>query len=126
MTILLALACLALDGDTLRCRIEGQLVSVRLLGIDAPELPGHCRKGRACVAGDPYRATRILQAAVRSQSVAVTPAGRDRWGLLLATAQTGRAGDLSCHQLRQRAAEYVRKWDTGRRIARACPRETGR
>ena len=31
--------CTVVDGDPLRCGSE----RVRLLGIDAPELPGHCR-----------------------------------------------------------------------------------
>lgn len=128
MSILLALSaltgtCTAIDGDTLRCRIADrpQLEHIRLLAIDAPELPGHCRKGRRCVKGDPYRATRVLANAVRGQTVTLSTIGRDRWGRLLATARTGRAGDLSCHLLRQGVAEYVRHWDTGRPIARTCP-----
>ena len=38
------------DGDTLRCQ-DG--TRIRLSGIDAPELDGHCQPGRACVPGDP-------------------------------------------------------------------------
>src|ERR1700712_1173347 len=49
--------CRVVDGDTLRCGNE----RVRLLGIDAPELPGHCRIGRACAPGDPYASTASLQ-----------------------------------------------------------------
>jgi endonuclease YncB( thermonuclease family) len=41
--------CTVTDGDTIRCNGE----RIRLLGIDTPELPGHCRKGRDCVSGDP-------------------------------------------------------------------------
>lgn len=33
--------CTVTDGDTLRCGSEW----IRLLGIDALELPGHCRSG---------------------------------------------------------------------------------
>lgn len=47
----------AIDGDTFR--IEDR--RYRLARIDAPELPGHCRPGRHCVAGDPYAAKRALQ-----------------------------------------------------------------
>lgn len=127
MTILLAAAlatnCIAVDGDTLRCRVDGAQTSIRLLAIDAPELPGHCRKGRVCAPGDPWRAKRVLQNAVRGQTVQIRPAGKDRWGRTLATASTGRVGDLSCHMLRQDAAIYVRRWDNARRVRTACPRE---
>lgn len=53
-----ALACLliAIDGETLRCGKE----RIRLLGIDAPETPGHCRRGRKCVEGDPYASKAAL------------------------------------------------------------------
>lgn len=46
----LVAGCTVTDGDTIRCGAE----RIRLLGIDAPELPGHCRSGRACAPGDPY------------------------------------------------------------------------
>lgn len=45
--------CTVNDGDTIRCNGE----RVRLLGIDAPELPGHCRSGRDCAPGDRYAST---------------------------------------------------------------------
>ena len=125
MTLLLAAAlsvpCVAIDGDTLRCRIKGQQVSVRLLAIDTPELPGHCRKGRKCAPGDPWLAKRTLERAIRFKVVQVQPRGWDRFGRMLATARVDPNGDLSCHQLRERVAIYVRHWDTGRAVARQCP-----
>jgi endonuclease YncB( thermonuclease family) len=51
--------CSVTDGDTIRCGDE----RIRLLGIDAPELPGHCRSGRNCAPGDPYASTSSLTAA---------------------------------------------------------------
>ena len=42
-----------LDGDTFTC--DGK--RIRMAGIDAPELPGHCRTGRDCAPGDPYDST---------------------------------------------------------------------
>lgn len=122
MTILLALACIAVDGDTLRCRVEGQTqpLRVRLLGIDAPELPAHCRKGRTCAPGDPVASTRSLARAIYRQRVAIQPVTLDHYGRTVARASTP-AGDLSCHQLRARAAVYVPHWDNGRAVARQCP-----
>jgi micrococcal nuclease len=48
---------IAIDGDTFRNGSE----RFRLARIDAPEMPGHCRPGRQCVAGDPYASQRALQ-----------------------------------------------------------------
>lgn len=58
-TIFLCLAAHAVDGDTLRCGAGIGLV--RLAAIDAPELPGHCRRGRHCAPGDPYQARDVLR-----------------------------------------------------------------
>jgi endonuclease YncB( thermonuclease family) len=67
LACLLATGCLsrnethpyyALDGDTIA---TGAGPHIRLLYIDAPELPGHCRLGRHCQPGDPYAAKNYLQ-----------------------------------------------------------------
>ena len=47
----------AIDGDTLR---TGN-TRLRLLNIDAPELPGHCRPGRHCAPGNPWESMAALQ-----------------------------------------------------------------
>ena len=50
--MLLPFACAVswvIDGDTFVCR-SGQ--HVRLAGIDAPELAGHCARWRRCTAGN--------------------------------------------------------------------------
>lgn len=78
------------DGDTLRC--EGQ--RVRLLGIDAPEMPGHCRAGRACVEGDPYAAKAYLVSMTRGE-VKCLAEGLDNYGRTLARCSVNGA-DLSC------------------------------
>lgn len=52
------ITCTAVDGDTLRCSEIGR---VRLLGIDAPEMPGHCRKSRTCAPGDPAASKKALE-----------------------------------------------------------------
>lgn len=107
--------CRVVDGDTLRC--DGE--RIRLLGIDAPELPGHCRVGRDCVAGDPYRSSDSLQAALDQGPVAIERVGYDRYGRTLALVRAGRS-DLSCWQLVHHQAIYKPIWDNDARLARIC------
>jgi len=106
--------CRASDGDTLRCGSE----RIRLLGIDAPELDGHCRAGRTCAPGDPIASTASLRKALRGR-LTIQRIGRDRYGRTLALI-TGRRGDLSCWQLRHRQALYRRDWDNGARLRAIC------
>ena len=108
--------CTAVDGDTLRCGAE----RVRLLGIDAPELPGHCQPGRKCAAGDPYAATRSLRAALARGSVRMKRFGTDRYGRTLALVSAGGV-DLGCWQLSHGQAIYKPRWDNGGALARICP-----
>jgi micrococcal nuclease len=56
--LFLCASAVAIDGDTLRC--DGLAKPVRLAEIDAPEMPGHCRKGRDCAPGDPVIARDVL------------------------------------------------------------------
>nr|WP_240456389.1 thermonuclease family protein [Sphingomonas yabuuchiae] len=107
-----SVACYAIDGDTLRCGQE----RIRLIGIDAPEMPGHCRRGRWCVAGDPFAAQASLQRALVGP-IAIERVGRDRYGRTLAFV-TGAGVNLSCHQLRREQAAYRRDWDVDERIGR--------
>ncbi len=117
----------AIDGDTLRC--ANLPASVRLLGIDAPELPGHCRKGRACAPGDPQSSRAALADWLGRGRVTLELIGTDRWGRNLAVARSTwlampmkvrRSVNLSCAQLAARQAVYVAAWDNGGRIAREC------
>jgi micrococcal nuclease len=107
--------CMVTDGDTIRCNGE----RIRLLGIDAPELPGHCRKGRACVAGDPYASTQSLADALAG-TILISRAGQDRYGRTLATLFSDK-GNLSCWQLKHGQAVYKARWDNGGRVIRTCP-----
>ena len=107
--------CKVTDGDTIRCRDE----RIRLLGIDAPELPGHCRQGRDCALGDPYASTRSLSDAM-TDKLRIERVGEDRYGRTLAML-SGAKGNLSCWQLEQGQAIYKPKWDDGMRVARTCP-----
>lgn len=108
--------CAVTDGDTIRCNGE----RIRLLGIDTPELPGHCRKGRDCVSGDPYASTRSLANAMVG-TIRINRASQDRYGRTLATVSSNK-GDLSCWQLEHGQAAYKPKWDDGKRVLRTCPR----
>lgn len=111
-----ALTCapVAIDGDTLRCGRE----RIRLLAIDAPEMPGHCRRGRKCVAGDPFASRDSLTAALRPPFT-IRRVGVDRYGRTLA-AVCGARGDLSCWQLRARRARYRADWDNRHLIGAQC------
>ena len=108
-----ALFCTVTDGDTLRCGDE----RVRLIGIDAPELPGHCHHNRKCADGDAAASTAALVQLVRGRPVVLERHGRDRYGRTLAFARVGRV-DLSCAQLRAGLADYVAAWDINGRVRR--------
>lgn len=107
--------CRAVDGDTLRCGRE----RVRLLGIDAPEMPGHCRGNRRCVPGNPLASRANLERATAGP-LTIDRIGSDRYGRTLGLVR-GPRGDLSCWQLRSRQARYRRDWDTGGALAQRCP-----
>jgi len=109
-------ACRVTDGDTIRCGKE----RIRLLGIDAPELPGHCHTGRICAPGDPYTSRASLDDAVAG-IMTIIRVGTDRYGRTLAMV-SGPRGDLSCWQLQHRQAIYKPRWDNGGRVASLCPR----
>lgn len=85
-------APVAVDGDTLHCAGIGL---VRLTGIDAPELPGHCRRGRVCTPGDGRASQHALAQLVRRGAVVCRDQGRDRYGRTLGQCSV-RGSDLSC------------------------------
>lgn len=101
-----ALTCLliAIDGDTLRCGKE----RIRLLGIDAPEMPGHCRRGRKCVEGDPYASKAALAAMLKGKA-AIERRGRDRYGRTLARVRVNGV-DLSEAQVAAGMAIFIFRW----------------
>lgn len=82
------------DGDTLRC---GD-IRIRLAGIDTPEMPGHCRKGRDCTPGDPHAAKAHLQQLVSRGPLRCTEQDVDHYGRSVARCTVGDI-DLSCEQL---------------------------
>jgi endonuclease YncB( thermonuclease family) len=107
--------CRVTDGDTIRCGIE----RIRLLAIDAPELPGHCRTGRDCAPGDPYASSDSLGAGLIG-TIRIERFGTDRYGRTLGSL-SGDKGNLSCWQLDRRQAIYKPAWDNQLKIARTCP-----
>lgn len=108
MIAIVALTCalVAIDGDTLRCGRE----RIRLLGIDAPELPGHCRRGRQCVPGNPVASRAALAAAIARGPATIERRGRDRYGRTLARVRVDGV-DLSAHMVRVGAAVRVARWE---------------
>lgn len=83
-----------LDGDTFDC--DGQ--RIRMMGIDAPELPGHCRPGRDCTPGDPYASTENLRQLLAAGPVECRKTDTDFYGRTVARCEAGGA-DLSCKQI---------------------------
>lgn len=90
---------IVVDGDTLRC---GQR-RVRLASIDAPELPGHCRRGRVCTPGDPFASTDNLRRLVGDGRVECKAVDTDRYGRTVAFCYAS-GSNLSCAQVRAGAA----------------------
>ncbi len=90
------------DGDAIRC--AGRSRSDRIYGIDAPEMPGACRRFRACVAGDPFAARDHLAGLTAGRSISCTQVDRDRYGRrVVRCSADGR--DLSCAMIADGFAE---------------------
>jgi micrococcal nuclease len=102
--LVLAVACIApraVDGDTIRC--ANLPVAVRLIGIDAPEMPGHCRRGRVCTPGDGAASKAVLADLLAAGPVQLLAEGQDRYGRTLARVITA-SGDASCRLIAAGAA----------------------
>lgn len=96
-----------IDGDTIDCA----QTRIRLTGIDAPEMPGHCNRGRKCTAGDPHAAKNHLVSLVQG-SVSCTSMARDKYGRTIARCTTIDNTDISC--------EMVRSGHAVERYGQAC------
>jgi endonuclease YncB( thermonuclease family) len=76
-----ALFCVApthSDGDNMRCRNHKE--TMRIYGIDAPEMPGSCRPGRRCVQGNPYASRDYLRRLTLGRAVKCAVRDIDRYG----------------------------------------------
>lgn len=82
------------DGDTIRCGSR----RVRLAGIDAPEMPGHCRPGRECTPGDPFASKDNLSSLIGWSSVQCRQTDTDHYGRTVARCEV-KGADLSCRQV---------------------------
>lgn len=111
--------CLAIDGDTIVCRVGFNRVHLRLNGIDSPELPDHCRPGRHCAPGDPYAAKANMARLIAAKRVEWADLGTDRYGRTIAEVRAGGV-DVQCAQLRGGFAIYKPRWDNEKLLARTC------
>lgn len=91
------------DGDTFKC--DGR--RIRLQGIDAPELDGHCRPGRQCAPGDGNASKDSLSALVGNAAVQCRATDTDSYGRTVARCTAGDK-DLSCAQLD--AGQAIRRY----------------
>ena len=106
--------CKATDGDSLNC---GGL-QIRLLGVDAAELPGHCRAGRDCAAGNPYIQKKALAQFVR-QPVRISPIKKDHYNRTVASVTDKNGKNASCAAILA-GSKYMPDWDHRLLIARTC------
>ncbi|GGE05143.1 hypothetical protein GCM10011529_09410 [Polymorphobacter glacialis] len=81
------------DGDAIRC--AGDQGSMRLHGIDAPEMPGACRPGRDCTPGDPYAARNTLAGLTRGRNVRCEQVDTDHYGRKIVSCEAD-GQDLGC------------------------------
>lgn len=109
-------SCSVTDGDTIRCGDE----RIRLLGIDAPEMAGHCRRGRTCAPGDPQASADALAARIEGKALSIRRVGRDRYKRTLGIVYAG-GENLSCAQLATGRAIYRGDWDNGGAVRKDCP-----
>jgi len=99
------------DGDTFRCTSG---VRVRLSSIDAPELPGHCRRGRQCTSGDPFAAKAALSRLIEGRTLTCEPVGTT-YGRVAAWCSAG-GQDLSCAMVQ--SGHAIVRYERTRRVCR--------
>ena len=92
------------DGDTFYCGNA----RIRLAGIDAPEMPGHCATGRKCTAGDPHAARDYLSSITRSE-IRCVQQDSDKYGRTVARCTNANGQDLSCAMVE--SGQAVRRYN---------------
>ena len=81
------------DGDNVRCaNVPG---SMRLQGIDAPEMPGACRPNRDCTPGDPFAARDYLRILTEGKTLQCVQEDTDNYGRRIVNCNAGTM-NISC------------------------------
>jgi endonuclease YncB( thermonuclease family) len=93
-----------IDGDTFSC----DNTRIRLYGIDAPEMPDHCRKGRRCTTGNPFKSKDHLESLTRDR-VTCAAIEIDGYGRTIARCKS-KGKDLSCAMVE--AGQAVERYGT--------------
>lgn len=113
---LICIAPVAIDGDTVRC--EGVRKPLRISGIDSPEMPGHCRRGRVCAPGDPHKAKAAMAALIKGK-VTYDVIKVDLYGREIVVMYADGV-NVSCSQIASGNAIFKPTWDAGKRIKAEC------
>lgn len=99
------------DGDNLRCaNVPG---AMRLQGIDAPEMPGACRPGRACVDGDPFAARDHLRELTAGRTLQCIQEDTDSYGRVIVNC-SAEGVNISCAMI-----------ESGHAVPRYAPLDCG-
>jgi endonuclease YncB( thermonuclease family) len=101
------------DGDTFRCA-DG--TRIRLSAIDAPEMPGACRRGRTCAPGNPFAAKATLAALIDRRVVQCVPTGTTYNRVAAWCSLNG--NDLSCSMLKSGQVIRLARFDPTDRLLR--------
>lgn len=96
IALFLCLVASVTDGDTLRCS-DG--TRVRIAGIDAPELAGHCARNRQCTPGDPIAARNSLVALSQNKILRCNSVGTSYNRVLAHCTVSGQS--IGCAQVRR-------------------------
>jgi endonuclease YncB( thermonuclease family) len=90
-----------------------------LIGIDAPELPGHCHQGRRCVEGDPFASSEALQRLIHVSNLQIVVLGRDKYDRELANVYAN-GRNVACDLIAGGYAVYKPNWDNGNTVQEDC------
>jgi micrococcal nuclease len=108
-----------IDGDTIQCRLGGRIETVRLLGVDTPELYtdlGQCARG-------------FVTRELKGSRVKVFECGRDKYGRILALVSYKKPGQrtrsLSAVLLTRGLARVMEVQPLPKRLSEAFHRAEG-
>lgn len=96
IALFLCLVASVTDGDTLRCSSGTR---IRIAGIDAPEMRGHCARYRQCTPGDPIASRNSLAALTQGQILRCNSVGKSYNRVLAHCTANGQS--IGCAQVRR-------------------------